>query len=540
MAMLHVCTVGTLSASLAAAALLLLLPLGDVRPPRTTSSWVAVAAAMAIPSAPLGLSEPPHQRAFAPSVIGRVLDPDGLPVAGMQVAMTGTKDVVESQSDGSFTFCTRDRGRCRVLAPPGWLAIESPLLDLCLSEQAPDLIVARSGRPQGRVCDPAGVPLASARVAVALHAKLPRQARLGPMPIAARGASIYGEWSGETDADGWYFLPPSPVGERAKLIVEHDGFETARLDLETSSGLRRVTLQPAATAGLNVASHGPSQPGVGIDGWLLDDEEQPRSGWWVAAVSDADADADADEGEGLGLWGRFAQAPVRVAADGFFAFGGLRAGSYHIEAWQPQNRAVVRSRSIVAPETQLRLCLEESRLPGRIRGRVLDANGMPIRGAMAGLGRPSGWAVPGHLGMQVQSIVTTDRDGNFEIATQGLVALELIVAGEAVVPQRLTLADRIGDQRLELRATPRRWLVMRRAVETPEHSVSTLMGSSLGATLTALDARDRALPMWLGGSPLVQPSCPLSGADTFGFPANSHSLVLRRGKREVARLYLRP
>lgn len=499
---------------MAVAATVLLLPGNDVPPPTQS----ATAAAVSTQETQAKPSELPGQRVLAPSVCGTVLDAGGNPVAGIWVTMTDTEHVVASAPDGAFTFRTNSCGRCRLLPVPGWLAIESPLLDLCASEREPTLLVARSGRPQGRVCDPDGLPVANARVAVSLHATLP-QSQLRK----ASSVTICGEWSCQTDADGWYYLPPSPIGDGSQLLIEHDGFTAERFELRAANGLLRVTLRPAvADAALATDSNLHEQDlGAGMHGWLLDDAEQPRAGWWAVVVPD-DAAGDTSAG--------FSQPPVPVDSDGSFAFRELGAGTYRIAAWQPQNRAVLRSQPIQAPASNVRLCVDNATLPERIRGRVRDVRGQPICAALVGLARPTGWAVPGHLAMHVQSIVTTDRDGYFELATNGLAALELIVAGDAVVPQRFTLTGHTGEQQLELRAARRQWLV---------HRAATASSATTAPTLTALDARDNVLPMWCDDSQLVHPSCVLSSANAFGFPANSHSLVLMHGDREVGRLHLR-
>ncbi|MFT7536771.1 MAG: hypothetical protein ACI85K_002725, partial [Hyphomicrobiaceae bacterium] len=168
MATKHAWVLGTLTALTTVSAATVLLPAGDVAAPQ-------LVAPMAAANAPRSSDAPPRhrsQRLRAPSVRGIVVDLSGQPVADMRVAMRGTTDITYSAPDGSFTFRTANGGRCLAIPKAGWLAIDSALLDVCTSDDAPLLVVARSGQPHGRVVTVAGDAIAGAHCAVDLHIEL--------------------------------------------------------------------------------------------------------------------------------------------------------------------------------------------------------------------------------------------------------------------------------------------------------------------------------------------------------------------------------
>ncbi|HEX5054086.1 MAG TPA: carboxypeptidase-like regulatory domain-containing protein [Planctomycetota bacterium] len=501
---------GLLGASVAAAAATAVLPVAAepvvVSPPvrfAVPRDELVVACEAEVPG-----------RELAPSVAGTVVDERGVPVAGMAVAMAGSDDTVVSAADGSFVFRTVEPGRCRVLPAAGWLALESPLLDLCGTAHAPTLVVVRAARCEGRVIDEQGLPLAEARVAVELRVDL---CAGGP----ARSARFTGAWSTTSDGDGWYKLPFAPSGANAMLVVAHDGFVATRAECSDAPVYRHVTLARAAPPDTDAAEGPADAAGHRLEGWLCDAQQRPRAGWWAAPVAE-----HADVGNG-GRWGRFAGLPVRVAPDGHFACGDLPAGSYRIEAWQPDNAAVARSPVVTVPAPGERLCAPDAVLPARLCGRVVGGDGRPVAGARLGLGRPTGWAAPTPLAMHAASIVTTDRDGRFELATHGLAALELCVDGVSIVPLRTVLAVEDAARPVMIRAAARRWLGDGDAIAVA------------GASLVALDAAGRALPMWHGGAPAPRDACDAAVGGPFGFPADARRLVCRVGSREVAQLDLR-
>lgn len=485
----------------------------------------------AAPAMPLASAAPrcddTPERMPPASVAGTVVDETGAPVGGVGVAMLGNAAAVVSAADGSFSHQAVAPGRCRVSSADGWLAVESPLLDLCSPVDSPTLVVVRAAQLAGRVVDEHALPLAAARVAVELRVDLSTSR-------PAQSLRLTDAWSTTTDGDGWYTLRSAPVGPNATLAIELDGFAAARFTLGDGNVYRHVTLGRAAPMLAADDGSGAPQDAVGhrLEGGLADTHGQPLAGWWAAAVARDCAD------ETAGPWGRFAGPPVQVGRDGHVSFDGLPAGRYRVEAWHPRNTAVARSRVVAVPANGATLGACAVVLPERVRGRVVDADGRPVAMANVGLGRPSAWAVPGQLAMHRASIVTTDRDGGFELATSGLEALELRVDGAGIVPMRTTLDAERADRPIAIRAAARRWLGHASGGSTVAVPPETGPDRSLDASLVALDAGGRALPMWTNG-PASRPACDAAAGGPFGFPAVAHCLVRRVGSREVERLQLR-
>ncbi|MCK5940810.1 MAG: carboxypeptidase regulatory-like domain-containing protein [Planctomycetes bacterium] len=481
-------------------------------------------------------SDAPEQieRELAPSVVGAVVGASGLPQAGVHVRMLGSDRTTRTQTDddGSFVFRTSWRGPCRAEPGDGWLAVRSPLLELCSAADAPVLLVARAARLQGRVCDADGAPVADARVAVELDVAF------GDMAAAAKNierVQLLDEWSTTTDADGWYLLPVAPVGEGARLAVERPGFRDHREPLPPTRGYRMVTLRPVvevAAAPDRVAS-----PIARANGRfairLLDGAGRPHAGWWAEAVA-------VDDGHGLRA--AATRAPSLVAPDGRVEVAGRPGQRYRIEAWHPRNRAVLRSPVVRAQQDEAVVRVAAARPPAVVRGQVVDRAGAPVVGTMVGLARPTGWAVPGTLGMHVEPVATTGRDGTFALQVGDAAALELVVAGTWVVPTRVPIELASEPAVVEIEVERRLWLGADLNVARPMAGVGST-GDTIASPSVSLGARDsdgNELPLWRAASPMPHVRFAFAGGEAIGVPASTRRLVLWRGRREVGGVRLRP
>ena len=506
---------GLLAAGLGLATAVKLAPDPDVPPPSFPCGARIPSTPAPQPAAPMAMRADAVERTPAAHFAGMVVDETGAPVRGVLVTWTGCDAVVCSENDGSFEFPATVQGRCRALPQIGWLAVESALLALGQPERRPRLVVVRAMPVTGRVVDEHETPIAGAAVSVEL--------RVDPgAGSPARSVQLAEAWSTTSDTDGWYSLPLAPTGPQTTLIVTRDGFATTRVALSAAPSYQQVRLERAGDA---IAVETPDPvPEHTFGGWLDDERCLPRAGWWAGAVA-----VDTKAGPG-GSLGRFAAPPVRLHPDGRFVFVGLPAGRYRIEAWTPDNLAVARTAAIDVPSPEVRMVASEPPLPERVRGRVVDGEGRPVPGVIVGVGRPTGWAVPGRLGMHASSAVPIDRDGHFELTLRGLATLEVRVDGAAVVPLGVALTD--DTEPISIRVDARRWLGDRDGAVRDLPVVP-------GTMLLALDGEGRPLPIWAGDAPAARSGFDPTAGGPFGFPADARTLVWRAGRRDLARLVLR-
>jgi len=495
----------------------------SLRPLDLPSAEAESSATMAAASAPVPAhAVSTHHRSSAqdPKAMayphGWVMDSDGGPVAGLRVVETATQRSAMTDVHGSFP-CGVIRGRWAVAGTAHWLPIHSPLLDVCQLKNGVRLVVAATEHCDIRVVDGDGRAVDDARVAVALDvsfadrptADLPTSVVLSDLQTAT------------SVGNGWYALPRCPTSKGARVVVAREGFVTA---VVSSESRQTVVLNPRSQAD-------PSSPGplisravtTQVDGWLRDANHEPRAGWWIAAVADR-ATEHVDS-----LLSRFVAPPIKVGADGRFAFSGLPQGNYRFEAWHPQNKGVVRSNLVRAPAAGVELHLGECTMQDKVRGRLVDEQGEPLQNVTIGLGRATGWAARGPLAMHADAITATDRNGQFELATRGRHSLALHVCGPSVVPCRIAIPNKGHPSPVVVRAVRRIWL-----------SVPTDGDRQLaGLTVKAIDASGSPLPLWAGDARPAR-SLAMGQVSQFGFAQSAKALVWTRGEREVARFQYAP
>ncbi|HYH44108.1 MAG TPA: carboxypeptidase-like regulatory domain-containing protein, partial [Thermoanaerobaculia bacterium] len=345
----------------------------------------------------------------AASVAGRVIDEEGVPVAGAEIRLgnpAGSWSGTESLPDGSFVVEKVPPGTHRLSAHG------SGILD-------PD---------PGRQLQVAGEPIAGIELRVARTEGITLTGRLlGLTPEEARWVRI-DAWQklrfdryvpGAVEgADGyriaglhpgsWTVVAVHADGRRAEGTVEL-GPEPAPpgLDLEFPSGF---TLRGRAT----------------LDG-------APFAG---AQVEIAPADPQG------GLPGRQA----RAAQDGSFAFTHLRPGRYRLFAVDEQSGVGAGRQVAVEGDTTVRVELTTAPL----RGRVLAADGTPVEGAtLLLMGRDDA------LGVQFRvPPVRTDGDGAFGLPRLATGAYRATVEAEGFAPRELDVQVRPDAGPLEVRIEP--------------------------------------------------------------------------------------
>jgi RNA polymerase sigma factor (sigma-70 family) len=251
-------------------------------------------------------TDPAPERA---SVAGRVLDPDGKPVAGAALYLIRFTGWVEPSSPqrvattdgaGRFTFAAalpegaRVGGRLVALAQgfaPDWADVEPGRGDLTL-KLAPDLPV------RGRLIDLEGRPVAGATVGVRSVSATPD----GDLTGALNAFRLNPEWVGasltkrlppmsplvpaavKTDADGRFELRGIGRGRVVELRFEADAIESVSVHAVADPGFDPKAVTPTAAEkgmmsqrlpGYRPAVYGPdfthaARPGQAVTGTVLD------------------------------------------------------------------------------------------------------------------------------------------------------------------------------------------------------------------------------------------------------------------------------
>ena len=146
------------------------------------------------------------------SVRGRVLDQEGLPVAGLTVRIVGEEASARSGAMGNFEIEPRnDRGSLTV-TENGWVTVRRGYWSK-LSQLAPVLVVARAVHISGQVIDSRGRGVEGARVN--LRAPSDLSARVG----AVLDSSLHETWSTVSRAEGRFTIERAPAIPGSALDV---------------------------------------------------------------------------------------------------------------------------------------------------------------------------------------------------------------------------------------------------------------------------------------------------------------------------------
>jgi hypothetical protein len=185
-------------------------------------------------------------------VLGRVLDEDGQPLAGIRVEAEGGAPV-ETGSDGSFALpAGRVSGALRVaLSGRGRASAE-----VLAGPEPQDHVLPRGGLVVGRVLDEDGEPVAGARILVRdLLSQGTEWFSRGPSPYLARA---------ESKADGSFVV----VGALATLVaveIEHDALLPASIEAPRPGiPVEAVLGRPRLVHGLVLGPDGAPAAGAGI------------------------------------------------------------------------------------------------------------------------------------------------------------------------------------------------------------------------------------------------------------------------------------
>lgn len=364
------------------------IPPGEMRvsTDRGTRAEVSVAAGE---SGEIALELPREAR-----VRGRVVDPAGVPVAGATIwgATTGAEGwpLAETAPGGSFevTGLSADTllgARAAGHLPSLLFAVaERPVAADGVREMVLE-VGAAGGRVRGVVLDPAGEPVAGARVKVG-H----RGGHIVLLPDGRRGTKEKPVLV-ETDGRGRFVYPGDLPAGPQEAHVQARGFPTWSGTVDVADG---------RTAELEVRLVEPAR----IVGRLTTAEGEPVEGWRVVAAAETG-----------GGWyhGAFPVPRAVTDAGGRFVLDWVEPGpqEIHSSKWDlprlGRAQATVLCRSGEEVECELRLDVGDT-----ITGRVVDSSGRPL----------VGWRVngdPARQGLVYPRRDVTDATGAFLLANLG-------------------------------------------------------------------------------------------------------------------------
>ncbi len=273
-------------------------------------------------------------------LIGRVLDPVGLPVAGVEVRVegaSGEEREVSSDAEGRFRVPELAPGRYALTAyAGGWkesdAAARAEATVGAGEEVHVDLVFARGAEVRGRLLAD-GQPLADVGFLFRLA---------DPDALGRRGT---------TDGQGRFVVPSLPPGAY-DIQLHLEGKNVVSLPAEVPEDAPVVDLGELEV------------PSTRLAGQIVDSLAEPVEGASVALYQLA---ADGAE--------------VRLAAHAWssaegFVLRGMSGGSYRLRVHKPGYLAAVQELELAAGSTrgELRVVLEEG---ARLRGKVRLADGAP-------------------------------------------------------------------------------------------------------------------------------------------------------------------
>lgn len=333
---------------------------------------------------------------------GRVIDGDGDPVAGADVALAPSAahaaEPVRGRSDDAGRFELEEVGPGRfdlMVRARGFAPATVPSIEIVRSRAAPSdggepaaidlgtVSLLPGATVEGRVAEPRGRPLAGAEIRVVEDGERPE----GAPPRLPEGRPA----DAVTDADGRFRLDDLATEQLLTLEVRLAGYVPAALrGVRTGGEPVRVTLEPAGA----------------LAGVVVDEEERPVGGARLRLTARG---GESDEAPEAPAERRYATA----GRDGRFEIRGLAGGRWDLTATAEGYRDAVEEGVEVATgevPAELRLVLERG---VEVSGRVTGADGEPVAAARivvsgAGGARPAS-AVPS------RRRAATDGDGHYRL-----------------------------------------------------------------------------------------------------------------------------
>lgn len=340
-----------------------------------------------------------HRIAFVlpPSteVTGRVLDTQGLPIAGAALLLaapaTTEKNILPEPvaiSDANGNYHVRHMVALSWLGARARGFAASPLYVIGSKREWPrpfDIVLARGGaRIEGRVTDTKGDPIADATVQITTKVCFRPISGTEGKPSASYSSHV----RCSSASDGTFAIDGLEPGQ-VRVVIWAPRYARHVVDLVITTGETAV-LSPQLDLG------------AALVGRVVDPEGKP--------IADALILCGRDGFDGPGL------PRTRTDADGHFHLGGLPAGVLLVRARSPGALDGKEMATFVPGEaTTLRFCLAAA---PHLSGCVFDADGRPADNVVVSARDPD-TRVP------VSAMVRTDSEGRFSLpcTSQGIVAL---------------------------------------------------------------------------------------------------------------------
>lgn len=307
--------------------------------------------------------------------IGRVLDEEGLPVAGARVSLTPESEEGAPSADRPFQAAADPDGRFRLLrvsAGRFGLRVESPgfaavsMDDVLIPEQEAEVDLGEirlppGGAIEGILTDRRGRPVEKAWVR--LSPSDPEDFEAASRPLGRQP---------EIGPDGRFRIESLPRGLRVDVEVHHPSLLTAVV-----AGVEVPTAQP-----LRIRLEHPRT----LSGRVADDRGEPVAGASVQASGDQ----------------------ARTDAEGRFVLSRLSPGKVDLQASAPGYRTRAMPQ-VPVPEDGDAEPVEIVLEPGTsLEGLVLDGEGQPVQHAHVRVLRSGGEQMPMSSGL-------ADEEGRYEV-----------------------------------------------------------------------------------------------------------------------------
>ena len=347
-----------------------------------------------------------------PVIVGRVVTPEGRPLAAARVTLAGP--VVEGEvaprsewtdQGGAFRFDRLEPGRYRLTVTADAFAPPATPLEVAADEGEIETVELRLRR--------------GARVEGEIVGLVPGEgSRFGVSARPLEGAGGEDSWSrhkaGRVDHAGRYAVHGLTEGRWEVVARDAQSGLTARATVEIGSELGDERLDLELPGGLTLSGR-----------VLINGEGAP--GLTLSLSGDP-------EGSGRPP----VEARVGTRYDGGFRFAGLPVGTYRLALGSDYSREVELrvDREIAVELTAV-----------RVAGRVLDAQGLPVGGATVDLRREN-------LSPREGRGVTTGADGRFIFPTVLPGRYRLEASAAAGTAATSLAVDRLDVERLELVLRP--------------------------------------------------------------------------------------
>lgn len=202
-----------------------------------------------------------HGDELVPQVLGRVLDLEGHPIAGLEIgtARRNFETNVRSAADGSFSITREFAGHALEASGPEWATVWVDRIPRLGVDRRVTILVARAGRIRGTVLDDEGHTVEDAAIELRIDTAMSRafSRLIDADPLRIRYAAVSG-------ADGRFDLGVVPL-VAGTIDADVDGRETRPVPIPTAArDDLTLALDPPAVDAIVVRGSVGSAPTVRI------------------------------------------------------------------------------------------------------------------------------------------------------------------------------------------------------------------------------------------------------------------------------------